>query len=52
MPTESARYVTPINDLTFQGHVYKGKLPPPKGSHQRIGKDREQTLFQVTECWR
>ena len=38
-----------INDLTFKGHVYKGKLPPPKGQAPEDWEDREQTLFRSTE---
>ncbi|MDF1609881.1 arginine--tRNA ligase [Hoeflea sp. YIM 152468] len=38
-----------INDLTFKGHVYKGKLPPPKGQPPEDWEDREQTLFRSTE---
>ncbi len=38
-----------INDLTFKGHVYKGKLPPPKGQLPEDWEDREQTLFRSTE---
>ena len=38
-----------INDLTFKGHVYKGKLPPPKGQSPEDWEDREQTLFRSTE---
>jgi arginyl-tRNA synthetase len=38
-----------INDLTFKGHVYKGKLPPPKGEKSDDWEDREQTLFRSTE---
>ncbi|KGF69117.1 arginyl-tRNA synthetase [Hoeflea sp. BAL378] len=38
-----------INDLTFKGHVYKGKLPPPKGQSAEDWEDREQTLFRSTE---
>lgn len=37
-----------INDLTFKGHVYKGKLPPPKGQMPDDWEDREQTLFKST----
>lgn len=37
-----------INDLTFKGHVYKGKLPPPKGQVPDDWEDREQTLFKST----
>lgn len=38
-----------INDLTFKGHVYKGKLPPPKGQSPEDWEDREQTLFRSTD---
>jgi arginyl-tRNA synthetase len=38
-----------INDLTFKGHVYKGKLPPPKGKAAEDWEDREQTLFKSTD---
>lgn len=38
-----------INDLTFKGHVYKGKLPPPKGQAPEDWEDREQTLFRSSE---
>lgn len=38
-----------INDLTFKGHVYKGKLPPPKGQLPEEWEDREQTLFRSTD---
>jgi len=40
---------TAINDLTLSGHVYKGKLPPPKGERNDDWEDREQTLFRSTE---
>jgi arginyl-tRNA synthetase len=38
-----------ITDLTLKGHVYKGKLPPPKGQKPEDWEDREQTLFRSTE---
>lgn len=38
-----------IADLTLNGHVYKGKLPPPKGEKVDDWEDREQTLFRSTE---
>ena len=38
-----------INDLTFKGFVYKGKLPPPKGKKPDEWEDREQTLFKSTD---
>ena len=42
------RIRTAINDLTMKGHVYKGKLPPPKGQLPEDWEDREQTLFRST----
>jgi len=38
-----------IADLTLKGHIYKGKLPPPKGEKPEDWEDREQTLFRSTE---
>ncbi len=38
-----------IADLTMKGHIYKGKLPPPKGEKPDDWEDREQTLFRSTE---
>ena len=38
-----------INDLTLKGHVYRGKLPPPKGEVSDDWEDREQTLFRSTD---
>lgn len=38
-----------VNDLTMKGHVYKGKLPPPKGQLPEDWEDRDQTLFRSTE---
>ena len=38
-----------LNDLTLKGHVYKGKLPPPKGQLPEDWEDRDQTLFRSTE---
>jgi arginyl-tRNA synthetase len=35
-----------ISDLTLKGHIYKGKLPPPKGEKPDDWEDREQTLFR------
>jgi arginyl-tRNA synthetase len=37
-----------IADLTMKGHIYKGKLPPPKGEKPEDWEDREQTLFRST----
>ena len=47
---DNARAIrTAINDLTLKGHIYKGKLPPPKGEKPDDWEDREQTLFRSTE---
>ncbi|QKV17748.1 arginine--tRNA ligase [Oricola thermophila] len=42
------RIRTAINELTMNGHVYKGTLPPPKGQLPDDWEDREQTLFRST----
>ena len=36
-------------DLRKAGHVYEGRLPPPKGELPEDWEDREQTLFRATE---
>ena len=38
-----------IASLRTQGHVYEGRLPPPKGAPVEDWEDREQTLFRSTE---
>jgi arginyl-tRNA synthetase len=38
-----------IAELRAQGHVYEGRLPPPKGEAIADWEDREQTLFRSTE---
>jgi arginyl-tRNA synthetase len=38
-----------IRYLREQGHVYEGRLPPPKGAPVEDWEDREQTLFRSTE---
>jgi arginyl-tRNA synthetase len=37
-----------IDELRAQGHVYEGRLPPPKGAAIEDWEDREQTLFRST----
>jgi arginyl-tRNA synthetase len=37
-----------IETLRAQGHVYEGRLPPPKGAPAEDWEDREQTLFRST----
>ncbi len=38
-----------IDDLRAQGHIYEGRLPPPKGAAVDDWEDREQTLFRSTD---
>jgi arginyl-tRNA synthetase len=38
-----------VADLRKLGHVYEGRLPPPKGELPEDWEDREQTLFRATE---
>jgi arginyl-tRNA synthetase len=38
-----------IEALRKEGHVYEGRLPPPKGAPVEDYEDREQTLFRATE---
>lgn len=38
-----------IRGLTEQGHIYEGRLPPPKGAPVEDWEDREQTLFRATD---
>jgi arginyl-tRNA synthetase len=50
MHADNARKIrSAINDLTMKGHVYRGKLPPPKGQRPDDWEDREQTLFRSTD---
>jgi arginyl-tRNA synthetase len=37
-----------IEALRAKGHVYEGRLPPPKGAPVEDYEDREQTLFRAT----
>jgi arginyl-tRNA synthetase len=37
-----------VNRLRAEGHVYQGRLPPPKGEVPPDWEDREQTLFRST----
>jgi arginyl-tRNA synthetase len=43
------RVASTIDALRQQGHVYEGRLPPPKGAPVEDWEDREQTLFRATE---
>src|SRR5262249_47733580 len=38
-----------IAELREEGHVYEGRLPPPKGAPIEDWEDREQTLFKSTD---
>jgi arginyl-tRNA synthetase len=38
-----------VADLRARGHVYEGRLPPPKGELPEDWEDREQTLFRATD---
>ena len=44
----AARWHDTIADLRAAGHVYQGRLPPPKGEVPEDWEDREQTLFRAT----
>ena len=37
-----------IEELRAMGHIYQGRLPPPKGAAVEDWEDREQTLFRST----
>jgi arginyl-tRNA synthetase len=37
-----------IEELRKAGHVYEGRLPPPKGAPVEDWEDREQTLFRAS----
>ena len=39
----------PSTMLRKDGHVYEGRLPPPKGAPDDDWEDREQTLFRATD---
>jgi arginyl-tRNA synthetase len=42
------RVAETINWLKEEGHVYEGRLPPPKSGAVEDWEDREQTLFRST----
>jgi arginyl-tRNA synthetase len=46
---ESGEVAETIERLRAQGHVYQGRLPPPKGEVPEDWEDREQTLFRTTD---
>ena len=45
---EGDRVGATIEELRREGHVYEGRLPPPKGVPVEDWEDREQTLFRAT----
>jgi arginyl-tRNA synthetase len=45
---ETDRVAETIEWLRARGHVYEGRLPPPKGGVVEDWEDREQTLFRST----
>ena len=45
---EGDRVGETIEELRREGHVYEGRLPPPKGAPVEDWEDREQTLFRAT----
>ncbi|GAA5102988.1 arginine--tRNA ligase [Bartonella acomydis] len=38
-----------INDLTLNGYIYKGTLPPPKGQNVEDWEPSKKTLFRSTD---
>lgn len=46
---DGARIRAAIESLREAGHIYKGRLDPPKGTLPDDWEDREQTLFRATE---
>ncbi|MBX9774739.1 MAG: arginine--tRNA ligase [Xanthobacteraceae bacterium] len=38
-----------IDELRQAGHIYEGRLPPPKGAPDDDWEDRQQTLFRATD---
>ncbi|MGH6855410.1 MAG: arginine--tRNA ligase [Aestuariivirga sp.] len=45
---ENGEVADTVADLRAHGHVYEGRLPPPKGEVPEDWEDREQTLFRAT----
>ena len=46
---DSGEVAETIAELRAGGHVYQGRLPPPKGEVPEDWEDREQTLFRATD---
>jgi arginyl-tRNA synthetase len=45
---DSGEVADTVAALRAAGHVYEGRLPPPKGEVPEDWEDREQTLFRAT----
>jgi len=45
---ENGEVADTVRNLRAAGHVYEGRLPPPKGEVPADWEDREQTLFRAT----
>ena len=45
---KSDKVAATIEHLRRAGHIYEGRLPPPKGAALEDWEDREQTLFRAT----
>jgi arginyl-tRNA synthetase len=43
------RVAAAIDFLREAGHIYEGRLPPPKGAPEADYEDREQTLFRASD---
>lgn len=48
LTTPEDKVAVTIEHLRKAGHVYEGRLPPPKGRVPEDWEDREQTLFRST----
>jgi arginyl-tRNA synthetase len=48
LTTPDDKVMAAIEELRKAGHVYKGRLPPPKGQVPEEWEDREQMLFRST----
>jgi arginyl-tRNA synthetase len=49
LTTGADKVAATIEELRKAGHIYEGRLPPPKGAPVEDWEDREQTLFRATE---
>jgi arginyl-tRNA synthetase len=48
LTTGADKVAATIEELRKAGHIYEGRLPPPKGAPVEDWEDREQTLFRAT----